>query len=203
MRKSHLFSMVMFVSVLMVFTTVKAAVPQLINYQGRLTDTPGSPLSGDYEITFTLYDTPSGGASIWSETHSAVTVSDGLFAVALGSITPFSSASPAGNQIWLGITVGSDPELSPRTQMVSVIFAFMADMADTANYAHQAGSVDTAGFSYQARQADTADYAGRSLFSDTADYAGRSLFSDTADIAKGATDNSIGSAQLIDNNVTA
>ncbi len=36
--------------------TANAAVPHLINYQGRLTDSSGNPLNGSYNLTFRIYD---------------------------------------------------------------------------------------------------------------------------------------------------
>ena len=45
-----------------------AAVPQVINYQGYLTDTDGNPVPDDtYTMTFFLYTTESGGSAEWSE----------------------------------------------------------------------------------------------------------------------------------------
>ncbi|MCH7948059.1 MAG: hypothetical protein IIC66_09715, partial [candidate division Zixibacteria bacterium] len=162
-----------------------AAVPQLINFQGVLTDSVGTPLDGSFDITFKLYGQASGGADFWTEPHIGVAVSNGTFSVQLGSITPFAGISPPpGDEFWMGVTVETDPEISPRTRWVSVPFAFQAAGADTASYAHQAGQVDTAWFAFTSRQSDTADFAWLSRFSDTANYAGRSLFSDTADYSE-------------------
>lgn len=35
-------------------STVNAAVPHLINYQGRLTDSSSVPLNGSYQLTFRI-----------------------------------------------------------------------------------------------------------------------------------------------------
>ena len=203
------------VIVICLFTgSSSAAVPQLINFQGVLTDSAGAPLDGPFDITFKLYGQASGGADFWTEPHIGVAVSNGTFSVHLGSITPFAGISPPpGDEFWMGVTVETDPEISPRTRWVSVPFAFQAAGADTASYAHQAGQVDTAWFAFTSRQSDTASYAGRSLFSDTANYAGRSLFSDTADYSETSlradtarhalsiADNTVDSSNIVNNSI--
>lgn len=88
MKKSHFFSMVMFVGVLTVVTTVKASAPQLVNYQGFLTDGAGDPLDTTVSVTFTIYDAPTAGIAIWTETQTTVVVVAGQFNVLLGSVTP-------------------------------------------------------------------------------------------------------------------
>jgi hypothetical protein len=98
-----------------------------INYQGRLADAGGTPLSGSYAMTFALWDAPSGGNRVWGpENHAAVPVSQGLFSVGLGSLT--SGGIPTG--VWSGdryleIAVGGET-LSPRELIRSVPVAGMA-----------------------------------------------------------------------------
>ncbi|MGB3060436.1 MAG: hypothetical protein WBE17_11945 [Anaerolineae bacterium] len=101
-----------------------------IAYQGRLADAGGSPLTGAYSIIFRLYNAASGGAPLWEEQwtgQNGVQVSDGLFNVMLGSLTPIPQAVVTGNStLWLGITVGTDDEMAPRVQLGSVPFAVQA-----------------------------------------------------------------------------
>jgi hypothetical protein len=89
----------------------------MLSYQGYLTDASGEPLTGDVDITFRLYDAPSGGAALWTEAHTgqnAVPVDDGLFNVMLGSLTPISSTVWSSGASYLGVQVGDDAEMSPR-----------------------------------------------------------------------------------------
>jgi hypothetical protein len=101
-----------------------------IAYQGRLADADGNPLTGTYNMIFRLYDVPTGGAPLWEEQwtgSNGVKVSDGLFNVMLGSLNPIGQDVIAGNdQLWLGITVGTDDEMQPRVQLGSVPFAVQA-----------------------------------------------------------------------------
>lgn len=108
----------------------EAASTSTISYQGRLADAMGNPLTGYYNIEFRIYDMPSGGAPLWEEFWTganSVAVYDGLFNVMLGSINPGLADSIEGyNELYLGITVGTDSEMLPRVQLGSVPFSFQA-----------------------------------------------------------------------------
>ena len=89
-----------------------------ISYQGRLADTAGEPLSGTYTMTFRLYGVVSGGTVLDTDTHS-VEVTEGLFNTAVD----FDQEYFDGRALWIGITVGIDPEMSPRQELRSVPYA--------------------------------------------------------------------------------
>jgi hypothetical protein len=101
-----------------------------IAYQGRLADADGNPLTGTYNMIFRLYDAAAGGAPLWEEQwtgSNGVRVSDGLFNVMLGSLAPVPQDTVTGHSsLWLGITVGTDDEMTPRVQLGSVPFAVQA-----------------------------------------------------------------------------
>ncbi|MEE4178395.1 MAG: tail fiber domain-containing protein [Bacteroides sp.] len=101
------------------------AVPATIDFQGRLYDSGGSPVNATLSIKFSLYDIGSGGTALWTETKS-VQVTDGLFQVKLGEVTPFSQTHFSGADRWLGIKVGTEAEMSPRTKISSVGYAMQA-----------------------------------------------------------------------------
>ncbi len=93
-----------------------AAIPHLINYQGRLTNAAKIPLTGTYSMTFTVYDALSGGNSLWTETNASVVVSNGIYSVQLGSVETISeSVFSAGDSTYLEVKVG-DETLSSRTR---------------------------------------------------------------------------------------
>jgi len=101
-----------------------------ISYQGRLADSSGNPLTGKYNLEFRIYTVPTGGTPLWTEMWTggnAVDVSDGLFNVMLGSINNTLASAIAGQgELYLGITVGTDSEMSPRVQLGSVPFSMQA-----------------------------------------------------------------------------
>jgi hypothetical protein len=104
----------------------RSTVPNLINYQGRLTDPADNPVTdGRYDMVFALYRQEGGGTAFWSENRSGtggVQVTDGLFHVLLGEIAPINPADLYGD-VFLGIRVGADPEMTPRERLTSVPFA--------------------------------------------------------------------------------
>jgi len=152
-----------------------AAAPQLINYQGVLTDSTGTGLDTTVSMTFSIYDAAVAGTLIWTETQGAVTVTAGLFQVSLGAVSPLSEAEFGGPIRYIGITVGGDPEISPRTQIVTVAYAFHAEQADNADLATNALHADTADF------ADTSARAGLSLLTEIAIFADSSRVADFLD----------------------
>lgn len=99
-----------------------AAVPNTISYQGLLTDGAGTPVAdGPYDLTLTLYSVPSGGGALWSETQNAVPVVRGIFSINLGSVSVLTL--PFDQPYWLGVSIGADPELVPRTPLTSSPYA--------------------------------------------------------------------------------
>lgn len=104
----------------------------ILAYQGRLADADDAPLTGNYEMIFRLYDARKPDASLlWQENWTGsnkVQVSDGLFSVMLGSLTPISqSIVTQSDTLWLGITVGADEEMTPRVQLGGMPFAVQAN----------------------------------------------------------------------------
>jgi hypothetical protein len=119
-------------------------IPQLVSYQGKLTDTMGVPVpNGSYSTRFALYTQASGGSPFWQETQN-VSTEDGLFAVLLGSVTPVPYVPEPGN-LYLGMKVGSDPEMIPRVRIVSAAYAYLSRKADTADYVASARPSGSAG----------------------------------------------------------
>jgi len=104
------------------------AVPQLINYQGKLTDKDGKSLNGTYDLTFTLRDHTSNAS--WSEAHTGVKVTDGLFNVLMGSVKANTlwALFSSNHDLYLEIKVGGET-LSPPMKIGSVGYALYADTA--------------------------------------------------------------------------
>ena len=102
-----------------------AEVPGTITHQGRLYDASDAPLDATLTMVFTVYDAPSGGNTLWTETHE-VTFEAGYFSVALGSTMLFDATVFDGSTRYLGIAVGEDPEMTPRTAVGSVPYAMVA-----------------------------------------------------------------------------
>ena len=182
-------------------------IPKMINYQGMLTQSNGTTpvTNGNYNLTFKIYGSEAGVDSLWREYHSNVPVTNGLLNVILGSITTLNLTFDT--DYWLGIKVGTDPELSPRIRLASVGYAYRAQWADTADHAKsvdyaplnsqyvnegQTNSITSAmiqdytivrddiAANFKAPYSDTADYA-LSAPAGPGDYTWRFRITDTAD----------------------
>lgn len=98
--------------------------PQTISYQGVLADAGGSEVpDGNYDLIFNFYDVATGGTPLWTENQS-VGVGKGIFNVILGSQNPLTL--PFDRPYWLGVTIGTDPELAPRIQLTSSAYSLVA-----------------------------------------------------------------------------
>lgn len=120
-------------SILCIGTMVNGAVPQLISFQGRLTD-GGTPVPNDtILIQLRIYDAPSGGTTLWDNGFRGIPVLNGLFSYLLGDSTALPDNLFASDTVlYLGIKVGVDPEISPRTRLTTMGYAYKALRADTA-----------------------------------------------------------------------
>lgn len=132
MKRFSIIISMLLVAFFMSASIAVADVPLMTNYQGFLTDDQGNPISGMLSITFSIYDTPVGGVALWTEIHPSVTVDNGMFDVMLGSVIPIPGSALARDTTLLGIQVGVDPEITPRTRLVSVPYAYRIDTIDGA-----------------------------------------------------------------------
>ena len=105
--------------------------PRVLTYQGHLLDASGDPVAdGTYPLTFSLWDAATGGQLLWGpELHDAV-VTDGYFALLLGTEMPIDAALLTG-EVFLDIAVADEP-LTPRQPLASVAFALVAANAEYA-----------------------------------------------------------------------
>jgi len=105
--------------------SASADIPQIINYQGKVTDIGGIPVAdGTYEIRFRIYNDPTAGTLLWDDTHSSVQITDGVFNVALGE-SPLDPIDLAFDQdYWLLVTIAGDDQ-APRQRLGSVGYAYM------------------------------------------------------------------------------
>ncbi len=111
----------------------KTNIPQLINYQGKLTDSDGKALATkEYEMSFSIFTTQSGGTAVWGpqkfEGSNKITVARGFFNVILGPVDSTSrkieEAFESPNA-YLEITVDGKV-ISPRQSVLSTSYAFQA-----------------------------------------------------------------------------
>jgi len=113
------------------YATGFAAVPGWINFQGQLAAPDGTPLDTTVSITFRLYADVWSDTPLWDEIHDVTTVG-GLYSVQLGSADNFPQTFYDDATTWLGIQVGADTEMSPRTLFSAVPYAYRIGTIDEA-----------------------------------------------------------------------
>jgi hypothetical protein len=124
----------------------QSASPALIPFQGRLTDQQGAAYqTGQFTITFNLYDQAIGGTTVWTERHEKVSVINGMINAFLGSVNSIDSVNFSTTK-YLGIAVDADanaatpePEMVPRTMIVAAFHAKKAEVATNATQLNGAG----------------------------------------------------------------
>lgn len=130
--------------------SVLAAVPPVFSYQGLLTDPQGLPMQGPVTLQLSLYDAPTDGQQLFTETHLDVPLAQGVFSIHVGGATvggiPLSALT--GSEVYLGISVNNDEELQPRIKLVMVPYAYQslaANMLTAPDSSNPAVSVSALG----------------------------------------------------------
>ncbi|HWO56265.1 MAG TPA: hypothetical protein VNN55_01735 [bacterium] len=157
----------------LVLTTVLAygaAAPSKLSYQAVLQTASGDPVTAPVSVTFTIYDAGSGGNAVWTETRTVTPDAAGRVSVLLGDNTPIADAVFAGADRWLGIRVGADPEMSPRTQLAASAYSRRVSTVDGSTGGTMEGNLtlrSTAAFDKDAEAAQAAQLTLVSLAGDT------------------------------------
>jgi len=116
-----------------------AAVPQKMNFQGRLLNiaNPGSPTPevGGRDVKFTIWTADPGGTQLWHSTNSVSCDSQGQFSTVF-DLSMANQDSPYldfSKPMWLDIEfpVGIGSHLVPRQPLETVPYAFYAATAET------------------------------------------------------------------------
>jgi hypothetical protein len=100
-------------------TDAAAVMDDRIPIQGQLTDSGGAPLDGNYDLTLRLYDVEVGGSALCTDTH-AIDIDNGLFSTYLQGCA---TRVDGQQQLYLGIQVESDGEMTPRQSIYPVPYA--------------------------------------------------------------------------------
>ena len=101
-----------------------AQVPQKVHYQGYLTTAAGQPVTATVNMAFRLYN--GAGTELHTETQSVV-VGNGLFNAVLGTNPALNL--PFDAPYFIGVTVGNDPEMTPRQALLASPYARQAASA--------------------------------------------------------------------------
>lgn len=126
----HKITLAIVLSTIFLINFLYAQTPQLLNYQGKLVNKDGTTPSGTFSIIFSIYSDSAGTTDLWREAQPIVSVTNGIFNILLGSVIPFpDDLFTSEGERYLGIKVGTEPEMRPLFQLTSVPFAIHANSA--------------------------------------------------------------------------
>lgn len=110
-----------------------AATPNTLAFSSVLKDNNGEGVSTLVNISFAIYNVSTGGTPLWDESYEdgsgncqqITPDSNGFFTVQLGSCdtTLTSVVDFTSSPLYLGVTVGTDTEATPRLPLASVAYA--------------------------------------------------------------------------------
>src|SRR3990167_2966983 len=123
------------------YPTALTRAGRLLSFQGRLTDSLGNPITTATNVTYKLYSVSTGGTALYTAGACSTTPDqDGIFSTLIGgsgySPTPpqdvcgseiDSSVFSENANVYLGVTVASDSEMTPRQQIANVGYAINAE----------------------------------------------------------------------------
>jgi hypothetical protein len=139
--------------ILGVAVATESAPPQDATYQGLLLDSLGDPLAGPVNIEIGVWDQPTGGTQLYGETHSGVSLEDGVFNLLLGTgsvlVGSFDANLFASQNRYLEVIVNTEV-LIPRQPFSSVAYSLRSEESEAAAFAATAGDADTVDGSHAA-----------------------------------------------------
>lgn len=120
MKKMRFFLVFLFFGLLT--ANLAQAQSARLGVQGILKKANGNAVDdGTYSLTFKLYDVVTGGTALWTETQTSVELTSGIYTATLGSVTALNI--PFDKTYYLGVTVGTGAEMSPRIQLTTAPYA--------------------------------------------------------------------------------
>jgi len=116
-------------TVFLLLSAASLAIPQQMNFQGRLTSAGGSPVTGQKTVYFRLFNDPFAGAQVGGTITKTVSCdSIGAFSTMLD----LGSSYFDGSDRWLEIEIqGDSSPLSPRQIIAVVPYAYRALTAES------------------------------------------------------------------------
>jgi len=126
-NNSAIFKPMALLTLILLMASFAFAVPNTLTFSGKLTDASGNDLTGTYSFNYSIYDSYVNGTLLWNKTNISVTTdSDGIYDVVLEDVNLNFS-----DQYYVGLSVGSDSEMTPRTNLTSVPYTFRANISDS------------------------------------------------------------------------
>ncbi len=120
--KKYVFLFSLLCSISPLFQQTLHAQGASLGIQGILKKANGNAVDdGPYSLRFRLYEQAEGGTHIWEETQPSVDVVGGIYTATLGLLEDLDI--PFDTTYYLGVSVGSTSEMSPRIRLTTAPYA--------------------------------------------------------------------------------
>lgn len=116
--------------------------PTEINYQGRLLDSAGQPITGNVTVFVRIYTNATAGTAVYAENIGTVPVQNGMYHFQFGADSEPMRAAINHDECWLEVAIDGAP-LAPRQKLLAVPYALRSGAVDHigTNAAFEAQSV--------------------------------------------------------------
>ena len=171
-----------------------AAVPSTSAIEGVLLSSGGGPAAdGNYTVAISIYGAETGGSAVWTESGVTIAAKGGQFSYQIGAKTPLSAAALSLANAWVGVQIGTDPEL-PRKPLGSSPYALRAAIAEGLDCSGclKAGNLDAGILQPYAKAADLGAYAKTADLSAYAKASDLGAYAKTADLSNYAKTSDLG-----------
>lgn len=101
------------------------AIPDTLTLQGKLTNSAGTPQSGTFNFSFKIYDEFTSGTILYEKNRNVTPDANGVYDIILQGLGSLNFSS----QYYLGITIGTDNESSPRINLTSSPYSFRSNIS--------------------------------------------------------------------------
>jgi len=132
MSKTNTIAMIVLLYI--VATCTLADIPHTMSYQGRITNSDGTPVGpGPVFMQFSVHDASVDGNEPWpSSGYDPVEAdSNGLVSHLLGSTNPLPDSLAMFDSLWLEIAIQGDDPIEPRTTLSSVVYSLKSLFSDS------------------------------------------------------------------------
>jgi len=111
---------------LILVSSIVFSIPNSINIQGKLTNPSGIIQTGTFNFTFRIYDGYTGGNKLYEKANlTTSTDARGIYDIILNNVN-----ISFDKQLYLGVEVNANGEMSPRVNLTSVPYSFRANTSD-------------------------------------------------------------------------
>ncbi|RZA26488.1 MAG: hypothetical protein EOP10_03505, partial [Proteobacteria bacterium] len=113
-----------FIALALLSAQIANATPYQLQYGGRMTLTNGQPITGPVNLSVAFYHVQSGGIIVSNQVFNAVSLTDGVFSIAITLTEAEFEVAFSSAESWIEITDVTHGKVYPRQRYSAVPYAF-------------------------------------------------------------------------------